>query len=476
MITLKQIDEIPENTSLCILYNELKDLKDILVSDAEIEYAKKRIADKKEIVVLNQYNRFVILVQKPKEDDVPKKAEKIRRLGHEVFKITEENHIQDLVIENNTPSTANILDLIEGLVLSSYQFNKYKTKKEKIKLKHLHVFDFSLDKSQLKELQIIAESVFICRDLVNEPVITLTAEELGKEIEKMGKDAGFDVDVFSKSKIKNLKMGGLLAINEGSPNPPVFIHLKYKPKDAKNKKPYVLVGKGVVYDTGGYSLKPADSLDWMKCDMAGSAAVAAAFYAIAKNKLPIYLEGFIPATENRLDGNAIVPGDVITMYNEKTVEVLNTDAEGRLILADALAYAAQVEPELCIDLATLTGSAMRAIGKEGAVLLGTADEKTKSELISCGYHVHERLVEFPLWDEYDEQTKSDIADFKNLGGPEAGAITAAKFMQHFTSYPWIHLDIAGTAFYKTPDNYRGKNGTGFGVRLLYKFLKNKSLA
>lgn len=287
-------------------------------------------------------------------------------------------------------------------------------------------------------------------------MITLTAEELGKEIEKLGKDANFEVDVFSKSKIKNLKMGGLLAVNEGSTNPPVFIHLKYKPKDSKNKKPYVLVGKGVVYDTGGYSLKPADSLDWMKCDMAGAAAVAATFYAIAKNKLPIYIEGFIPSTENRLDGNAIVPGDVITTYNEKTIEIINTDAEGRLILADALAYAAHVEPELCIDLATLTGSAMRALGKEGALLFGTATTETKNELIHAGFLTHERLVEFPLWDEYDEQIKSDIADLKNLGGTEAGAITAAKFLQHFVSYPWIHLDIAGTAFYKTPDNYRGK--------------------
>lgn len=475
MISLKQTDEIKDNLHLCILYNEIKDLSDLQLSDNEINYVRNRIEAKKEIIVVNQYKRFLFFVQKPKEEDIPKKAEKLRRLGFELQKLVEEFEISELQFENHTPTSANVLDLIEGLILSAYQFTTYKTEKKKYKLKTIFIFDFSLEKLQLKELQYLCEAVYMARNLVNEPVITLTAVELGKEIEKMGKEAGFDVDVFSKSKIKSLKMGGLLAINEGSPNDPAFIHLSYKPKNAINEKPYVLIGKGVVYDTGGYSLKPADSLDWMKCDMAGAAAVASTFYAVSKNKLPIYLEGFIPSTDNRIDGNAVVPGDIITMYDQKTVEIINTDAEGRLILADALAYSAQFDPLLCIDLATLTGSAMRAIGKEGAVMMGTASGEMKKELIKAGYLMHERLVEFPLWDEYDEQTKSDIADFKNLGGQEAGAITAAKFMQHFTSFPWIHLDIAGTAFYKTNDNYRGKNGTGFGVRLLYKFLKNRIL-
>lgn len=473
MITLKQIDKIKEESHICILYNELKELSDLQLTENEDRYIRERIATKKEIIIINKYTNYLIFIQKPIEDDVPKKSEKLRKLGFELQKIVEELEIEDLQFENHTPTTANILDLLEGLVLSAYQFNTYKTEKKKNIFKNAYIFDFSLEKLQLKELQYICEAVYIARNLVNEPVIALTAVELGKEVEKMGKEAGFDVEIFSKNKIKNLKMGGLLAVNEGSLNEPVFIHLSYKPKNAINEKPYVLIGKGVVYDTGGYSLKAAENLDWMKCDMAGAATVASTFYAVCKNKLPIYIEGFIPSTENRLDGNAIVPGDIITMYNGKTVEIINTDAEGRLILADALAYCAEFNPLLCIDLATLTGSAMRAIGKEGAVMMGTASEDTKKDLIRAGYHVHERLVEFPLWDEYDEQTKSDIADLKNLGGSEAGAITAGKFMQHFTSYPWIHLDIAGTAFYKTLDNYRGKNGTGFGVRLLYKFLKNK---
>ncbi|HWZ22142.1 MAG TPA: M17 family metallopeptidase, partial [Cytophagaceae bacterium] len=270
------------------------------------------------------------------------------------------------------------------------------------------------------------------------------------------------------------KMGGLLAVNAGSPNPPTFNVLEYKPANAVNKKPYILVGKGVVYDTGGLSLKPTEhSMDMMKCDMAGAAAVVGTFYSISKNKLPIHIIGLIPATENRPDGNAITPGDIITMYDGKTVEVLNTDAEGRLILADALAYAKKYDPELVIDLATLTGSAVRAIGKEAIVYMGTADKATKATFEKTGMDVFERLVEFPLWEDYDQYIQSDIADLKNIGGSDGGAITAGKFMQHFTSYPWLHLDIAAGAFMTSPFHYWIKGGTGLGVKLLYNFLKNR---
>jgi leucyl aminopeptidase len=266
----------------------------------------------------------------------------------------------------------------------------------------------------------------------------------------------------------------LLAVNAGAPNPPTFNILEYKPDGAVNQKPYVLVGKGVVYDTGGLSLKPTpNSMDEMKCDMAGAAAVAGAIYAIALSKLPLYVVGLIPATENRPDGNAITPGDVITMYSGTTVEVLNTDAEGRLILADALCYAAKYQPALVIDLATLTGAAARAIGKEGIVYMGTAPEAEKKALEKSGYAVHERLVEFPLWEEYDSHLESAIADLKNIGGAEAGAITAGKFLERFVQFPWLHLDIAGGAFLTSGDSYRGKQGTGIGVRLLYHFLKEK---
>ncbi|MFN0048569.1 MAG: leucyl aminopeptidase family protein [Cytophagales bacterium] len=472
MISLKQIEQTRENIHLVVLYNELKELTDIVTNEAETSFVKTQISQKKEIIILNQYTRYVFLVQKPQEQDIPKKAEKLRRLGFEIQKLADEYKITDLQIENNTPSTLNILDFTEGLLLGSYRFLKYKSDKKKHTLESVFAIDLSLDKSQLKELSNIAKAVFTARDLVNEPLSYLTAEVLSEEIEALGKEHGFKVEVFNKSKIESLKMGGLLAVNKGSKNHPTFNVLEYKPKHPTNEKPIILVGKGVVYDTGGYSLKPADSLDWMKCDMAGAAAVVGTFVAVAENKLPIHIIGLIPATENRLDGNAYVPGDVIEMFDGTTVEVLNTDAEGRLILADALAYAKKYNPQLVFDLATLTGSAMRATGTEGSVYMGTATDEIKSQIEKAGHHVHERLVQFPLWDEYADQLKSDIADFQNIGGSEAGAITAGMFLKHFTSYPWLHFDIAGTAFLKKEDNYRGKSGTGVGVRLLYKYLKS----
>jgi len=236
------------------------------------------------------------------------------------------------------------------------------------------------------------------------------------------------------------------------------------------------VGKGVVYDTGGLSLKPTqDSMDYMKCDMAGAAAVAGTLHAIARNKLPLWVIGLVPATDNRPDGNAYVPGDVVSMYNGMTVEVLNTDAEGRMILADALSYAGQYDPELIIELSTLTGSAHAALDRFGIAGMGNAAPPEMEKLRSSGDAVSERVAEFPFWDEYKELLKSDIADLKNIGGRYAGAITAGKFLEHFTDYPYIHLDIAGPAFNKAVFNYRGKGGSGVGVRLLYHFLRNRTL-
>jgi len=245
-------------------------------------------------------------------------------------------------------------------------------------------------------------------------------------------------------------------------------------KNAKNKKPVVLVGKGIVYDTGGLSLKPtANSMDFMKCDMGGAATVIGTMSAIAKAALPVHVVALIPSTDNRPGLNAYVPGDVITMYNGSTVEVLNTDAEGRMVLADALHYAKKYKPELVMDFATLTGAAAAAIGPVGICYMGNADKKVKDDLEESGYEVYERLVEMPLWREYGDQIKSNIADIKNLGGGYAGMITAGKFLEHFTGgeYPWVHFDVAGSAYLKSADGYRTKEGTGSGVRLMFDFLK-----
>lgn len=268
-------------------------------------------------------------------------------------------------------------------------------------------------------------------------------------------------------------MGGLLAVNMGSQLPPTFTIMEYKPKNARNKQAVVLVGKGVVYDTGGLSLKPTpNSMDLMKSDMAGAAAVGGAMYAIAKAKLPVHVIGIVPATDNRPGENAYVPGDIITMFNGMTVEMLNADAEGRMILADALAYAKRYQPKLVIDLATLTGAAVAAIGTSGIVAMGTADEPTKRKLANSGQATYERLAEMPFWDDYDELIKSEIADMKNIGGPYAGSITAGKFLARYTDYPWMHFDIAGPSFLTARDGYRIKGGTGVGVRLLFDYFKS----
>jgi leucyl aminopeptidase len=374
------------------------------------------------------------------------------------------------------PEAENTLTaLTESLQLSAYKFGKYKTNgNEKPTVTQTSFFTaLSGAEAAIKKGEKIAEAVCIARDLVNEPVITLTAEALAKAAEGFGKRYGFSVEILNKSKIKALKMGGLLAVNTGSPLPPTFTILEYKPDHPVNEKPVVLVGKGVVYDTGGLSLKPTTkSMDFMKSDMAGAAAVIGAFCGIASLGLNVHVIGLLPATDNRPGGNAYVPGDVIRMHDGSTVEVLNTDAEGRMLLADALSYAKRYDPGLVIDLATLTGAAVVAIGKAGLAMMGTASDTLKNQLKSAGERVYERLVEFPLWEEYGEQLKSDIADLSNLGGRDAGAITAGKFLEHFTDYPWIHLDIAGAAWLHSQDSYRGKNGTGTGVRLLISFLSD----
>ncbi|MBS1616264.1 MAG: leucyl aminopeptidase, partial [Bacteroidetes bacterium] len=332
-----------------------------------------------------------------------------------------------------------------------------------------------MSEAALTELHILCDAAYRARDLVNEPLNALSAEGLASAILQMGQSAGFRVEVLGKEDLLREGMGGILAVNRGSQDPPTFSILEYKPEHARNEKPIVLVGKGVVYDTGGLSLKPtANSMDRMKSDMSGAALVSAAMYAAAKLKLPLHLVALVPSTDNRPGENAYVPGDVITMYSGKTVEVLNTDAEGRLLLGDALHWAKRYEPELVLDFATLTGAASVAVGEHGIVCMGTASEGEKAAFRAAGERQYERLVEYPLWDEYGEQIKSDIADIKNVGGPSGGAITAGKFLQHFTDYPWMHFDIAGVSFATTKKPYLPLGGTAYGLRMLLDFLKNRA--
>lgn len=401
--------------------------------------------------------------------------ESSRRAGASILNSVNEAGIEKVTISGDIPKD-QMLAFIEGIVLANYQFLKYKgklAKKEQHSLQTLNVVSKEISDAELNQLALVIDATNIARDLVNEPPNTLTATRLSDEFKRLGKEAGFKVEVLRKLKIESLKMGGLLAVNRGSVEPPTFTIMEYKPAKVKNKKPVVLVGKGVVYDTGGLSLKPTpNSMDLMKCDMAGAATVGAAMYAIAKAKLPVHVVALVPATDNRPGENAYCPGDIITMFSGLQVEMLNSDAEGRMILADALHYAKKYSPELVLEFSTLTGAAMAAIGTFGIVTMGNADEETKLELKASGDAVYERLAEMPFWEEYEDLIKSDVAEIKNIGGPYGGAITAGKFLEKFTDYPFMHFDIAGPAFLSGKDGYRPKGGTGVGVRLLFDFLKN----
>lgn len=434
-------------------------------------YTKAHLKKKKTIKINHAGEYAVVALIDEKEN-----IEKIRELGASLTKYLNDESIKKAHI-SGTISAEGILALTEGIALTNYQFLKYYTdaKKKAHSLKGIEITHDKIGKEDVNELNNIIRSVYEVRDLVNEPQSYLNALQLSEEIKRIGADSGFNVEVMNQKKIESLKMGGLLAVNKGSVQPATFSIMEWKPENALNDKPYILVGKGVVYDTGGLSLKPTpNSMDIMKCDMGGAGLMIGTMSAIASNDLPLHIIALVPATDNRPGGDAYAPGDVITMYSGKTVEVLNTDAEGRMILADALTYASQYNPELVIDAATLTGAAARAIGPEGIVAMGNASDEEFIQLNEAGEEVYERIVQFPFWDEYGDQIKSDIADIKNIGGASAGAITAGKFLEHFTDYPYIHLDIAGPAWLAKQSHYRSKGGSGVGVRLLYQYFKNKA--
>ena len=466
--------KVTNSTNVLVITENFKN--EFNLPDKVNDYIVNELSQKdKKTLTYNYIGKYIsiFIVEKGKEISVLN--EQLRRHGSIVADSVNLNKGKDLYIYNQTKQQSLSLFAAEGMVLSNYQFIKYKptAAKNKNTLQSIIIANSNIKQSQVDELNIVCSATILARDLVNEPVNYLNATDLSNAFKTMGKLSGFKVDVLNRKKIKELKMGGLLAVNAGSVDEPTFSVMKYKPNKPKNKKPYILIGKGVVYDTGGLSLKPTlASMDLMKCDMAGAAAVGCAMYAIAKAKLNIHVIALVPATDNRPGFNAFAPGDIITMMDGSTVEMLNSDAEGRMILADALHYAKRFNPELVIDIATLTGAAMAAIGTFGMVGMGNISNNQKNKLHQSGINVYERIAEFPFWDEYDELMKSDIADQKNIGGALGGSITAGKFLAKFTNFPYYHLDIAGPAFLSSKDSYRGKGGTGYGVRFFFDFFKN----
>ncbi len=465
----------PEEVQNFFIINTTSFLKDFGFDESTREYIEKELSKDKKFISIKKMDKVDFIRFVDTEDSSDTFIEELRKNGHSAYKEIQALNLEHIVVYDLINNKDYTLAVTEGLALSSYAFKKYKTDEENKKENNLSLWVSSpaITQCMLHELRRNCEAVFITRDLVNEPVSTLNVEALTSNIEALGEKHNFKVTVFNKSKLESLKFGGLLGVNKGSIDPPAFHILEWKPDHVRNAQPIVIVGKGIVYDTGGINLKvhPGGLLD-MKSDMGGAASVVGTMVAVSSNFLPVHVIGLIPATDNRPGENAIVPGDVLNMHNGKTVEVLNTDAEGRLILADALSYAEKFNPSLVIDLATLTGSAVMALGYHATVGMGTASQDVFEKLIKSGNKVTERIVQFPFWSDYDDMIKSDVADIKNIGPREAGSISAGKFLSHFIKAPWIHLDIAGPAFLNAEDAYRPKGATGVGVRLLYDFIKN----
>lgn len=466
-----------EDTQVLLIEKDSLNQLDTILAPIEMGYLRDAVGrDVKTCFFPRAQSALFVRVLAPQAEENAA-AEEARLAGNELLRELRQYKIEAISIRNFCRAD-RMLAFAEGLALGSYQFLKYFSKPEK-KEKPLREIRLSgADPAAVAELDSLLEAVFLARTLVNEPQSHFNAIELAEAAQAAGEQYGFAVDVLGKEKLESLKMGGLLAVNRASEVPAQFIVLDYAPQSSLNAQtPVVLIGKGVVYDTGGLSLKPSEGMDYMKCDMAGAAAVIGTMAVVAKNQLPLRIVGLIPATDNKIGERALAPGDVIRMYSGTTVEVVNTDAEGRLILADALHYAKKYTPELVLDFATLTGAAVRALGSQAICYMGTASQTAKSALEASGWRTYERLVELPLWKEYGDELKSNIADLRNVGLGNAGMITAGKFLEHFAGdLPWLHLDIAGPAYLRNANGYRTKEGTGVGVRLLYDFLKKYAAA
>ena len=406
-------------------------------------------------------------------------AEKAREAAGEIACQLRDLGVKTIAIP--TPSDAPpemIQAATEGSLLALYQFNQHKTEGLD-DVKELDAITFLVsDEDGISTLEAavalgsaIARGTMLARDLSNQPGNKLTPTILAEKAQEVADGTGLTCEIFDLAKLKEKGFGTLIAVAQGSQEEPRFITLEYIPEGEK-RETVVFVGKGITFDSGGISLKPGKGMEEMKHDMSGAAAVLGAMQVIGNIKPNLHVVGLIAASENMPSGTAIKPGDVVTSYSGKTVEIINTDAEGRLVLADALGYAGHYEPQAVIDLATLTGAVIVALGNFTAGMMGT-DQDLMNRLRAAGEKTHERVWQLPLWDDYDEQIKSDTADAKNIGDGTAGTIAGAVFLKKFAEgYPWVHLDIAGTAWDMKGSSYVPKTASGFGVRLLVQLAQD----
>jgi len=432
-----------------------------------------------EITMLHSFGKLpaarVVVVGLGKKSDLS--VNKVRGAVAETCRWLRSREINTIA---TVPQGANINKIVpgdaaqaiaEGALLGTYTFRKHMTKKEDKpgEIKQLSIVGDSRLKSQLEKGadkgRIISEATNLARDMVNEPANYMTPTDMAEMATKLAREQGLEITILDLEQMKKLGMGGMLGVSRGSRQPPKFMILNYKGGTAKEPD-IALVGKGITFDSGGISIKPSEKLEEMKGDMAGGAAVMAAMAAISQLKPKINVMALIPATENLPDGNALKPGDVLTAMNGKTMEIISTDAEGRLVLADALSYAKKHGARKMVDAATLTGACLIALGDICTGAFGN-NQELMDRIIAAGNEAGELVWQMPMFDEYGEQNKSDVADVKNVGGRLAGAITAAKFLAEFVDdTPWVHLDIAGTSLTDKERGYQIKGATGVPVRTL----------
>ena len=398
------------------------------------------------------------------------------------FYIQADNSAKDVYAGLDQSNDSFSQTVVEGSLLSLYHFDEYKqpAKEKPDRINQITLLAHA--KSQVSSIRSavsrgrkLASAVVTSRDLISQPSNTATPSYLAGKAKELAKSFGMSCKILSTRDMKQLGMGALLGVSKGSEEPPAFIILEHH-GGTKNDPPIVIVGKGITFDTGGISLKPPANMDEMKMDMSGGSITLGTLSAAAALKIPLNIVGLVPASENMPSGTAIKPGDILKSMSGKTIEVLNTDAEGRLILADALTYAARYKPKALINLATLTGAVIVALGHQAAAVLGNNDELA-TRLQQCGEVTGERLWPLPIWPEHEKAVKSDIADLKNIASPGVGAgtITAGAFLKAFVGeFPWCHLDIAGTSWSGEERPYTPKGASGFGVRLLIRFLEQEA--
>ncbi len=361
----------------------------------------------------------------------------------------------------------------EGAVMGAYSYTAQKSKPEKDTLGKVTVVTAASKVAKAVTLgAAVAEGVSLARDLVNEPGGSLTPPKFATKVQRMARSVGLKVKVMDKAAIEKAKLGGLLGVNQGSTHPARFVELTYEP-EVKAKGTIAFVGKGITFDAGGLSIKTGTGMMTMKCDMGGAAAVVGAMSVLPVSKPPVRVRAYLPMTDNMLGGDAIRPGDVVTLRNGKTMEILNTDAEGRIVLADALSLASEAKPDAIVDLATLTGACMVALGPKIAGRMGNNDDWI-TQVGNAAENSGERTWHLPLPADYRKMVESSVADIKNIGGPYGGSLTAGLILEEFVGegIPWVHLDIAGPAFSDSSDKLHPKGGTGFGVRTLVRLAQD----